>query len=101
MGEIRGRPGWSYPKGMIRRRTASLSWREITSGLPDASREEDERREERRAREMRARAERARAVAANTPGLAEVLARDWKKVGRFNARFSVTEETVQHGVPPS
>ena len=75
-----------------------FSERDITSGLPDDSREEDEREEERRLRDLRGRVGAARAVVAKTPGLAEVLARDWREAARFYARFGVTEETLRNGV---
>ena len=56
---------------------------ETTSGLPDDSREEDEKEGERRLRDLRGRVKTARAVVARTPGLAETLAGDWWKAGRF------------------
>jgi hypothetical protein len=74
---------------------------ETTSGLPDDSREEDERHEERHRRDLRARVKRARAVVATTPGLAEVLASDWRKAARFYARFGITEGMFRKGVPAS
>ena len=77
--------------------TRRFTLAEVTSGLPDDSREEDERREERRVREQRGRVKRARAVVVNTPGLAETLARDWRKAARFYARFGVTEEMLRQG----
>ncbi len=73
----------------------------ITSGLPDASREADERGEERRLRDLRSRVKAARAVVATTPGLAEVLASDWRKAARFYARFEITEDTFRRGVADS
>jgi hypothetical protein len=94
---------------------------ETTSGLPDDSREENDRTEERRLRELRARVKLARAVVANTPGLAETLARDWgkaaravvattpglaetladewQKAARFFVRFGITEGQFRNGVP--
>ena len=72
---------------------------EVTSGLPDASREEDERQEARRLRDVRGRVKRARAVVANTPGLAEILAGNWKKAAMFYARYGITELTFRLGVP--
>ena len=77
------------------RRFTSL---EITSGLPDDSREEDERQEERRLRDLRGRVKVARAVVATTPGLAETLAGDWRKAERFYARYGVTEEMFRYVV---
>ena len=72
---------------------------EITSGLPDDSREADERAAERRLQELRGRVKAARAVVATTLGLAETLARDWRKASRFYARFEITEAQFRHGVP--
>ena len=72
---------------------------EITSDLPDDSREADERAAERRLRELRARVKAARAVVAKTPGLAETLARDWRKAARFCAQFGFSESTFRKGVP--
>ena len=71
---------------------------EITSDLPDDSREEDERAAERRLRDLRGRVKVARAVVSKTPGLAEILARDWRKAAGFYARFGITEKTFREGV---
>jgi len=79
--------------------TRRFSHFEITSGLPDDSREEDEREVERRLRDLRGRVKRARAVVSTTPGLAETLQRDRQMAARFYARFGVTEEHFRHGVP--
>jgi hypothetical protein len=57
-------------------------WRGVASGLHDDSREEDEREEERRLSDPRGRVKAARAVVATTPGLAETLAKDWRKAAR-------------------
>jgi hypothetical protein len=40
----------------------------------------------------------ARAVVATTPGLADILQRDWMRAARFYARFGITEEKFRHGV---
>jgi hypothetical protein len=69
--------------GEIATPTRQFSVLEMTSGLPYDSREADERFAERRLRELRARLKRARAVFATTPGLAENLARDWKRPAQF------------------
>jgi hypothetical protein len=74
---------------------------EITSGLPDDSREADERFAERRLRELRARVKTARAVVALTPGLAETLQLDWERAARFYARHDVSKTQFNHGVPPA
>ncbi len=81
--------------------TRQFSLLEITSGLPDDSREEDERTAEGRLREVRARVKMARAVVATTPGLAETLAANWQKAAHFYAKFGITEERFQQGVPGS
>jgi hypothetical protein len=65
---------------------------EITSGLPDDSREADERAAERALRDLRGRVKAARAVVSMTPVLAETLQRDWQRAARFYARFGITEE---------
>jgi hypothetical protein len=72
---------------------------EVTSGLPDDSREEDEKQAGRRLRDLRARVKVARAVVSSTPGLAEILAADWKKAAFFYTRFRVSEAQLRHGIP--
>jgi hypothetical protein len=72
---------------------------EITSGLPDDSREADEKQAELQLRELRGRVKLARAVVSETPGLAEVLRSDWRRAGGFYARYGVTEEMFWNGVP--
>ncbi len=74
---------------------------EITSGLPDDSREADERAAARQLRDLRARVKAARALVATTPGLAETLARDWRRAALLYARFGITESQFRHGVPAS
>ncbi len=64
---------------------------EITSGLPDDSREADERAAARQLRDVGARVNAARAMVATTPSMAETLARDWRKAAWFYARFGITE----------
>jgi hypothetical protein len=81
--------------------TRRFSVFEITSGLPDDNREEDERGTERQVRDLRGRVKRARAVVATTPGLAEILQRDWQKAARFYVRFGFTETLLRHGGPGS
>lgn len=70
---------------------------EIASGLPEDSREEDERQEARRLHELRGRAKAARAVVASTPGLAETLARDWRRAAMFYAKQGTSESEFRHG----
>ena len=77
--------------------TRRFTVNEITSGLPDESLEADEREAERRLRDLRGRVKAARAAAALTPGLAEVLAKDWPRAAMFYARFGVTEAMFRHG----
>jgi hypothetical protein len=79
--------------------TRQFSLLEITSGLPDDSREADERAAERRLRELRGRVKAARKVVSTTPGLADTLAREWGKATRFYARFGITEQMFRYGVP--
>ena len=71
---------------------------DITSGLPDDSREEEERQEERRLRDLRGRIKAAWAVVAQAPGLADILAKDWRKATKFYTRFGITERMFVHGV---
>ncbi|MGA7649795.1 MAG: hypothetical protein ACLPP2_05520 [Thermoplasmata archaeon] len=66
---------------------------EITSGLPDDSREADERATTRQLRQIRARVKAARAVVATTPGMAETLAGDWRKAAQFYRRIGIAEAT--------
>ena len=79
--------------------TRRFSLLEITSGLPDDSREADEKQAERRLRDLRGRVKAARAVVATTPGLADTLQRDRRKTARFYVRFGITEDQFRHGVP--
>jgi len=81
--------------------TRRFSLLEITSGLPDDSRETDERLAERRLRELRGRVKAARALVATTPGLAETLQRDWQKAARFYARFGIDEGLFRNRTPAS
>ena len=56
------------PRRMVATPTRQFSLLEITSGLPDDSREADERAAERTLRDLRGRVKAARAVIATTPG---------------------------------
>jgi hypothetical protein len=71
---------------------------EVTSGLPEDSREEDERAEARRLRYLRGRVKAARSVVSHTPGLAGVLTNDWMKAALNLARFGITEAMFRNGV---
>lgn len=79
--------------------TRTFSLLDITSGLPDYCREEDERREERRLRELRGRVKHARAIVSGTPGVAEVMGKDWRKAARFYAQYGIMDSMFRYGVP--
>jgi hypothetical protein len=79
--------------------TRQFSILEITSGLPDDSREEDERAAERRLRDLRGRVKAARAAISATPGAEATLRRHWVKAAHFYARFGITEGLLRLGVP--
>src|SRR5271157_2739579 len=85
---------------MIATPTRQFSLLEITSGLPDDSREAHERREAGQLHDLRGRVKAARAAISATPGAEEVLRRDLEKAARFYARFGITEAILRHGVPP-
>jgi hypothetical protein len=78
--------------------TRRFSVFEITSGLPDDSREAEEKLAERRVRGLRARVKAARAAVATSPGVAEILVSDWKRAAHFYARFGVSEDLLRNGV---
>ncbi len=78
--------------------TRQFSLLEITSGLPDDSREADERAAERLECDLRGRVKAARAAVATTPGLADTLARDWQKAAWFYASFGITGEQFRQGM---
>jgi len=79
--------------------TRRFSLRDITSGLPDDSREADERAAERRLRDRRGRVKAARAAISATMGAEEVLRQDWVKAACFYARFGISESAFRQGVP--
>ena len=79
--------------------TRRFTLAEITSGLPDDSREEDERTTSRHLRELRGCVKRAGEVVAATPGLAETLQHDWKRAAQFYARFGITQKQFRCGIP--
>jgi hypothetical protein len=74
---------------------------EITSGLPDDSREADEWAAERQLRDLRGRVKAARGTLSAAPGSAEIISSDWAKEARFYARFGITETQFWAGVPAS
>jgi hypothetical protein len=78
--------------------TRQFSMLEVTSNLPDDSREADVRASERRLRELRGCVKAARAVVSTTPGLADTLALDWEMAARFYARSGITEAQFRQGV---
>jgi len=77
--------------------TRRFTLAEITSGLPDDSREEDERAEARHLLDLHGRVKAARAIVSQTPGLEKILTHDWQKAARFYSRFGITEATSRHG----
>jgi hypothetical protein len=78
--------------------TRQFSLLEVTSGLPDDSREADEHATERRLKELRERVEVARTIVATTPGLEAALRRDWRKAALFYGRFGITESSFRLGL---
>ena len=76
-----------------------FSERDLTSGLSDGFRDEDERPTEWMIHDIRGRVKAARPVVSTTPGPAEILAFDWRKAARFYARFGVTGTMFQKGNP--
>jgi hypothetical protein len=72
---------------------------EITSGLPDDSREADERAAARRLADLRGRVKAARKAIATTPGAADAMRADSRKEAAFLARFGVTQAQFRKGVP--
>jgi len=89
--------GLDEDAGEVEAPTRRFSVLETTSGLPDDSRETDEKQAERHLRDIRARVKAARAVVSATPGLAEVLQRDWQKAAHFYARFAISEGQFRDG----
>jgi len=88
-------------EGFIATPTRQFGLLEITSGLPDDSREADERAAERRLRDLRGRVKAARAAISTRPGAEELLRLDWVKVARFYAGFGITETQFRNGVASS
>ena len=80
--------------------TRQFSLLEITSGLPEDSREADEQAAERRLRDLRGRVKVARATISGTHGAEEILRRDWMKAAHFYAGFGITEAQFRDGIPP-
>ena len=78
--------------------TRRFSPLDITSGLPDDSREADERAAERRLADLRGRVKAARAAIAAAPGGADALGRDGRRAATFYARWGITEAQFRYGV---
>jgi hypothetical protein len=72
---------------------------EITSGLPDDSREADERVQEQMLRDLRGRVKVARAAISAVPGAERVLDQDSEKAARFYVRFGISSRAFLFGVP--
>jgi len=85
------------PEPQLRR----FSLADVTSGLPDDSREADERAAARHLADLRGRVKAARAAIARSPGAAEALLSDPARAARLCTRFGITPQHLRHGVPPS
>ena len=72
---------------------------DITSGLPDDSRDSDERAGARHLADLRGRVKAARAVVSQNPEMAKAIQRDWRKASWFYASWGITEEQFRKGVP--
>ncbi len=72
---------------------------DVTSGLPDDSREADECAAARRLADLRGRVKAARAAISRAPGAAEALLRDPARASWLCARFGISPEQLRHGVP--
>jgi hypothetical protein len=76
-----------------------FSLQDITSGLPDDSREADERAAARHLTDLRGRVKAARAALAACPGGADAIRADWRKEAGLMARFGITQAMFREGVP--
>ncbi len=81
-------------RGVQGRESARFSLLDVTSGLPDDSREDDQRVRAQVERERLGRVRAARAVIQAHPGLEAVLARDQTKLVRFCAVHHVTPDEL-------
>lgn len=79
--------------------TRRFSLLEITSGLPDDSREAEEREEERRVRDLRGRVKATRAALSAVPGGQETMLADSRREAAFLARRELTQVQMRQGVP--
>jgi hypothetical protein len=71
---------------------------DVTSGLPDDSREADERAESRRLRDLRGRVKAARAALSVTPEARDAMRVGWLREAAFYARFGITQAMFREGV---
>ena len=71
---------------------------DITSGIPDDSREADERAAARRLADLRGRGRAARRALVAAPRADEAMRADWRKEAAFLARFGVTQAQLKSGV---
>jgi hypothetical protein len=71
---------------------------DVTSGLPDDSREADERAAERALRDLRDRVKAARAAISTTPRAEQAMRADWLREGAFYAQFGITKAQLRDGV---
>jgi hypothetical protein len=72
---------------------------DVTSGLPDDSREADERAAARRLCDLRGRVKAARAALSAHPEARETLRSDWRREAAFYSRFGITQSELRKGVP--
>ncbi len=76
-----------------------FSLADVTSGLPDDSREADEQAAARHLADLRGRVKAARAAIARAPGGAQMLLGNPTRGAWLCARFGITPEQLCHGVP--
>ncbi len=79
--------------------TRQFSLLEITSGMPDDSRGEDDRLAKRKLRELRSRVKAARTAISATSGANDLLQQDRIKAGCFYARFGITQQWFRCELP--
>jgi hypothetical protein len=72
---------------------------DVTSGLPDDSREAEELGAARRLRDLRGRVKAARAALSAHPGARKALEADWRREAAFYPRFGITQAQFRHGAP--
>jgi|GEM_PF-489424 len=79
----------------------AFSWWDVTSGLPDDSREADERLAERRLRELRGRVKAARAEVGSPAVAIRFMGAHASALAEFCARWGITPEQFVKGVTES